>query len=75
MASHMLARHPGFSPWQPCAPEGLANNVVIFPSSPHVTGTGHECYLSSSIKALVWSAWLPFAISDHETQPCQLSLG
>lgn len=67
MASHMLALHPGFSPWQPCAHEGLASNFVIFTGSPHVTGTRHESYLSSSIKTLVWSGWLPFAISDHET--------
>lgn len=62
MAFHMLALHRGFSPWQPYAHEVLASNFVIFTRSPHVTGTRHESYLSSSIKALVWSDWLPFAI-------------
>lgn len=45
---------PSRSGQQPCYFLQLA--------SPHVTGSRHEWYLGRSIKALVWPAWLPFAI-------------
>lgn len=48
-----------FLPWQLCALEGLASNLVIFTSPAHVTRTRQKCYVSSSIKALAWPVGYP----------------
>lgn len=50
----LAALCPSRSGQQPC--------YFLQLTSPHVTGSRHEWYLSRSIKASAWPAWLPFAI-------------
>lgn len=56
--------HVGSSPWISflgnSAPwKGWPATVLFSPALPHVTRTGQNCYLSSSIKALAWPVGYP----------------
>lgn len=65
MASHMLATLPEcFSLATLCMGKGWPATLLFSPALSHVTCARQKCYLSSSIKALVWLAGHPSPLKN-----------